>query len=263
MPKLFLDCSEAIGSFIKGCLSATFTSKVEECDCILAELPAATSYLERYPLLPLLVVSERSEASALKAELAARLRCALTQKERLHTLETQVRDLQENSLHDDLTGLFNRRGLLVRAEAEIAKASRHNEPMGLLVFDIDHFSSINDKYGHLVGDVVLKAIASTLSKTLRSYDCLARLGGDEFCVLLPYTTKTEATLVAEKIREAVAETSIQTQAGPISASVSIGLTCLSNRQDTFDSLFEAADTALYTAKGEGRNNVQIQLGKKK
>jgi two-component system cell cycle response regulator len=189
-------------------------------------------------------------------ELRARLRSGervLDLQERL--LETQAA-LRHQATHDHLTGLWNRRMILEELAAELARASREGQPLGIAIGDLDHFKAINDTHGHATGDAVLQTSAKRLQSVLRSYDAVGRLGGEEFLLLLPGCESSEACEVAERARLAIGSEPIPGPAGPIAVSMSLGVACR-HAGDSGEavSLIEAADAALYRAKARGRNMV--------
>jgi diguanylate cyclase (GGDEF)-like protein len=155
---------------------------------------------------------------------------------------------------DSLTGAHNRRSLESLAAREIALAQRHGHDLVLLMLDLDHFKLINDRHGHASGDAALRAVTAALRATLREADLLARLGGEEFVVLMPHADRDAGRLAAERLRAAVATTSCV--AAPLS--ISIGIADW-RRGETLDDLLRRADQALYRAKEQGRNRVEIAL----
>ncbi len=168
--------------------------------------------------------------------------------------------LEEMALHDQLTGLANRRKLYDRFLIEGARLKRLSSPLSLLVVDVDWFKSVNDRYGHLVGDACLKLLADVFVTTLRESDLVARFGGEEFIVLLPETDAEEALMVAEKLRETVADTELRVKglAEPLRLSVCAGIATM--RPDmilSLDDLIATADRAVYEAKTAGRNRVVV------
>ena len=159
---------------------------------------------------------------------------------------------------DSLTGLFNRRILLQRAEQECERQRRMGEGLCCLLVDVDHFKMVNDHFGHQVGDEVLRQIAEQASKCLRSYDILGRYGGEEFLAVLPGTDLDTATSIAERLRSAI-ETSVtidKHQDKPFQVTVSLGVTHWV-LEDTLDLMIHRADQALYQAKAHGRNRVEV------
>lgn len=166
-----------------------------------------------------------------------------------YALGTQQDLLVETAVTDPLTGLYNRRHMEDRLLEEIARAARHEQPLALLLIDLDGLKEINDLHGHEAGDVALKAVADSLRTGCRISDVAARFGGDEFAVLAPLTAAPEAMKLAERIRTALKVHSPET---PLS--VSVGVT--DNRDGSVtqsEALYATADKALYTAKEEGRD----------
>ena len=172
---------------------------------------------------------------------------------------TQRRQLEEElkilATTDFLTGLSNRRHFLGAAALVMESFRRYHRPLALLMLDIDHFKKINDTYGHATGDQVLVTVAETLGSVLRSADLCGRFGGEEFVCLLPETTETEARIVAERLRRALAEQSAATAEGIVRFTASIGLTVADVSDATVESLLQRADAAMYEAKKAGRNRV--------
>ncbi|NOI67128.1 GGDEF domain-containing protein [Vibrio sp. 99-8-1] len=163
--------------------------------------------------------------------------------------------LNEVAMKDSLTGLSNRRHFMEVMKSEVARCTRYQNNLSLLMLDIDFFKKINDTYGHFSGDVVLKQIAVLLTKELREVDTVARLGGEEFAVLLPETDRQESLLLAERIRCAVDEYSFEDEGNSIHCTVSIGVSVCSRGNNCFGDLLKEADRALYQAKEQGRNQV--------
>jgi diguanylate cyclase (GGDEF)-like protein/PAS domain S-box-containing protein len=172
-------------------------------------------------------------------------------------LEDQLRTL---ATIDALTGIFNRRHFFERAEEEWARAERYRHPLSLLLFDIDHFKSINDRCGHPAGDEVLRQTAETVKAALRRSDLFGRIGGEEFAVLLPESGLEQSLATAERVRQAVAGRRFEVSAAVLSCTVSIGLAERGAAGDSLDALMQRADEALYTAKREGRNEIRIARG---
>lgn len=156
---------------------------------------------------------------------------------------------------DTLTSLLNRRGFSLVAEQVLLQSRRDNSQLCTLILDIDHFKSVNDKYGHLGGDTVLRAFARQLKDILRASDIVSRWGGEEFVVILRDTTFDAAQSIAEKIRLSTQAAVIEYEGVPLSITVSIGIACL-RPGETLDELLDRADQALYSAKHAGRNQVR-------
>lgn len=168
------------------------------------------------------------------------------------------RQLERQAKSDALTGLSNRRSFEVLGRREVSRACRHEEPLAVLMMDIDKFKPINDTYGHDVGDEVLKMVAKVCTLQLREMDLFARLGGEEFALLLPNTDLENAQNVAERIRQTLEQTPVVTDSGAtISFTVSIGVTALDVTLRDLKALLKKADEALYYAKNSGRNRVCV------
>lgn len=158
------------------------------------------------------------------------------------------------AITDGLTNLANRKQLDTVLAEELPRAQRQGRLLSLLMIDIDHFKSINDTYGHLTGDSVLRGLASMLSKRLRSTDKLARYGGEEFCLVLPETSLSSAVRIAEELRDVVAQQAFAAEGQEIRVTVSIGVAAATPVM-TVEQLYKAADEMLYKAKNSGRNRV--------
>jgi len=165
--------------------------------------------------------------------------------------------LKDAATTDMLTGLSNRRAFHETAMATVALAHRQRRPLAALMIDADHFKTINDNYGHDVGDVVLVAMADLLRRQARPGDLLARLGGEEFALIMPATDDVDAAVMAERIRLAVEATPVLTRAGHLRLTISVGVSTLGPTMTTLDQLLQGADQALYRAKRDGRNLVRI------
>jgi len=166
-------------------------------------------------------------------------------------------ELRHLATTDILTGLPNRRHFLERMEQELARFHRFGKPVALLMLDIDHFKQINDRHGHAVGDAVLQHFATLARGTLRKIDLIGRLGGEEFAALLPGTELDGARLYAERLRQEMETHPCPSAAQEIAFTVSIGLTLFDRNDSTTDLPLARADTALYCAKHNGRNRVEI------
>jgi diguanylate cyclase (GGDEF)-like protein len=165
-------------------------------------------------------------------------------------------ELAELAVTDALTGVHNRRHFMMRASEELKRCRRHKHSFGLLMIDADHFKRINDTLGHPQGDRVLVAIARTVRETLRETDLVARFGGEEFVVGLPETTLDHAAYVAEKLRSAIEACVVEGMDRPFT--VSIGVCAYpASKPESVEEMLELADAALYQAKTNGRNRVEI------
>jgi diguanylate cyclase (GGDEF)-like protein len=168
-----------------------------------------------------------------------------------HRLQTV---LEQRSNHDPLTGALNRRGFMERYQSELARMLRDRQAMALLSIDLDYFKSINDRFGHSMGDRVLKHVTAVIVDAIRELDCVARFGGEEFIVLLPATKIEEARRVAERIQLTLRETPRAELPG---CTVSIGIACQHLTEQSLDNMLAMADAALYRAKAAGRDRIEI------
>ncbi|GGC63262.1 GGDEF domain-containing protein [Undibacterium terreum] len=162
--------------------------------------------------------------------------------------------LEQRSNLDPLTSVLNRRGFALAYAQHRARMQRSLQPMSFMSIDLDHFKSINDRFGHAAGDEVLMHAASTITKALRGSDHLARFGGEEFIVLLPATEKDTAYVIAERIRAAVHHTAPD---GLPPYTISIGIACQRIPDETMDAVLVRADAALYRAKTGGRDRIEM------
>ena len=169
-----------------------------------------------------------------------------------HAIEEQ----REKAMHDALTGLPNREAYQQRLDQEVQRYERYGNKLSLMVCDIDLFKRINDNYGHLAGDKVLKIIAKSLQVNLRDTDFIARFGGEEFVALMPETSCEEAKIVAEKLRKKIENSPFNFKKEPVQITISFGISEFS-KGDTANDVFERADKALYKAKENGRNQVLL------
>jgi two-component system, cell cycle response regulator len=169
-------------------------------------------------------------------------------------LFARIRDL---SIRDSLTGLFNHRHVLDLVAQAVERADRYQEPVSVLMADIDHFKAVNDEHGHLAGDALLRQLASLLGDSVRSVDAVGRYGGEEFVVLLPHTGYDEALLLAERIRTRVQSCAFRVGERTHRLTLSLGVfSCPSPIVSSGADLVREADRALYRAKGTGRNRVK-------
>jgi len=167
-------------------------------------------------------------------------------------------ELRRQANTDALTGLFNRRHLFTLAEPMFDLALRHRRPFSVAMIDLDRFKLVNDRYGHLAGDRVLKAFAAFLQVSIRGTDLLGRYGGEEFLIIMPETSLEGAYQAVERLRRQIAESSFPAADQPIKLTASIGVAGIDYAQDTdLPRLIEKADRALYRAKGNGRNQVAV------
>lgn len=166
--------------------------------------------------------------------------------------------VQKMAITDDLTGVYNRGHFFELAEHVFSQARRYDLPLSVIILDIDHFKKFNDTYGHVVGDQVLANVARVLQNNLRENDTLGRYGGEEFSILMPVTDLPAAQKVAMRLRSCVADSRVETSAGPVGVKISIGVSQLQEDMPTLLSLINRADQAMYIAKSTGGNKVAIK-----
>jgi two-component system cell cycle response regulator len=189
-------------------------------------------------------------------ELVARLKRQLAVRAQVQTLADECSRLRELSVTDGLTGLFNHRHFHERLADEFRRAVRYDDPLSLIMIDIDHFKRFNDAYGHQTGDKVLRAVAAALTGAVRETDFVARYGGEEFAVLLPNTPLAGALTVAERMSHDVRKASVEGLDAKVTAS--LGLSAFPGRSvHRPEHLVRTADQALYRAKAEGRNKITL------
>jgi diguanylate cyclase (GGDEF)-like protein/PAS domain S-box-containing protein len=182
----------------------------------------------------------------------------------LKETESELKRARENlhfkATHDSLTSLLNRDAILDMLGREISRSSRERSSTAILLADLDHFKSVNDQFGHPVGDEVLRETAKRFLRAVRGYDLVGRLGGEEFLVILGGCGPQEALARADQLRQSIVEAPISTASGPISLSISIGV--LPAREWGYprrDELLRQVDVALYAAKAEGRNRCRLAV----
>jgi diguanylate cyclase (GGDEF)-like protein len=163
--------------------------------------------------------------------------------------------LQTAARTDAKTGLLNAIAWQREADTEIARALRHEEPVAVLLADVDHFKMVNDTHGHLIGDDVLRGLASELRRQVRETDIVGRFGGEEFVVLLPNTGAEEACRIAERMRRSAGVVKVQAAGTTVGVTISIGVAALGRHGEDLFELLAAADLALYRAKDTGRDRV--------
>ncbi len=169
-------------------------------------------------------------------------------------------ELQQQAELDELTGAFNRRKLMGILRSHLSGFQRYQRPFSLIIFDVDHFKKINDRFGHLTGDQVLRCIAEHCGSSLREQDMLCRYGGEEFAVVLPHTSGTEAIPLADRLRESIARLNMASCAGAdCTLTISAGVSACRNSDTDVEALLQRADEALYRAKALGRDRVTAKL----
>ena len=189
-------------------------------------------------------------------ELKARVQTLLKRKKYQDRLRENLQLSLELAISDQLTSLYNRRYMETHLGALVRRAKSQGKPLSILMMDIDHFKAVNDTHGHAVGDEVLIEFSSRLKRNVRGLDLACRFGGEEFVVVMPETDGAFAYMVAERLRQDVADITFETDAGPLDITLSIGIACLEGDEETGEEILKRADHALYKAKGEGRNRVE-------
>lgn len=170
-------------------------------------------------------------------------------------LQNALKAMEKLAITDDLTNVYNRRQFLFLAINEFQRARRYKLSLSIIILDIDTFKQINDTKGHMVGDQVLHEVARRCSQGLRSIDVFGRYGGDEFAIMLPESDLTAASQIAERLRNSISMNAVNTDAGPVIVTISVGIADLSNEYSTLETLIAGADQALLAAKRTGRNRV--------
>jgi len=187
------------------------------------------------------------------------LRVRIRAGQRIVQLQSELlaakQDLLLQSRTDPLTGVLNRRAILSQIEIELSRAQREGKNLSLSMLDIDHFKKINDTYGHMVGDDVLREVVRRISAVIRKYDSLGRFGGEEFLIVLPGAEGAEAYAIGEKIRSVIGETAFFVDGSKIRVTASQGVVTGDGNANV-DDLMAMADKAMYQAKDNGRNRVE-------
>jgi diguanylate cyclase (GGDEF)-like protein len=221
------------GSYI---YTVMLTSKNRKQDLLMAMEAGADDYLSK-PVDP----------SELRARIMAGKRI----------LELQ-QSLRFAATHDFLTGLLNRSEILAALQREFSRSGREGKSATVILADIDHFKRVNDSLGHAAGDEVLKEVARRMKSDLRPYDVVGRYGGEEFLIILPGCDLPNGVRRAEQIRNQIANEPVHTPAGPVSATVSMGVTVTTFGPDlTSAEILQQADVSLYRAKNNGRNRTEV------
>ncbi|TKI68673.1 diguanylate cyclase [Sulfurimonas crateris] len=181
-----------------------------------------------------------------------------SEKERLeHLVKMRTREIELLSQTDSLTGLWNRRHLEEALESEFKRAKRYNKELSIMIIDLDLFKNINDTYGHMAGDEVLREISAKIKKCQRETDFIGRYGGEEIVIILPETDLHTSSKVAEAIREEIEKEPVEFEGEVINVTASIGISSLQSEHENYATLFSEADEALYNAKKLGRNRVEV------
>jgi two-component system, cell cycle response regulator len=191
-------------------------------------------------------------------ELRVRLRTGKRILYLLDQITTAQESMRQLASHDPLTKLWNRSAIVEQLDTEINRCNREQSSVGVVLIDLDHFKLINDTYGHLAGDRVLREASETMNGMIRPYDAVGRYGGEEFLMVLPGCDQINAVSHAERIRQALASIVVGTQSGDIHFSASFGVTVVdADTPADVQMAINAADSALYAAKRAGRNRVEF------
>jgi diguanylate cyclase (GGDEF)-like protein len=225
----------------------------------LERLVRGSARVARGDLAVDLPVLGESEVATLTASFNEMVRGLSRGRQELATTNDTLRE-KNAELHllssvDSLTGLHNRRSLMLRLSDEVERSRSHGHPFALLMIDVDHFKRYNDAHGHLAGDLVLRTVADVLKSELRADDLAARYGGEEFVVLLPRTDLDRAAHVAERLRRHAEEATRVAGDETATVTLSVGLSLFPNHASGPEALLREADAALYEAKRSGRNRV--------
>lgn len=189
-------------------------------------------------------------------ELRARVDSMLRIKALQDKINSKRRELEALSVTDDLTKLLNHRAMQQRLRDEFRRAQRYNEPLSVLMLDIDHFKEVNDRFGHQFGDMVLQQLAQVMLDCVRQIDVVARYGGEEFLIILPQTHFSGSLTVADRIWRAIKAEEFTDQSHKHHLTASIGISFYPNKNvNSVDDLVSFADEALYQAKREGRDRI--------
>jgi len=190
-------------------------------------------------------------------ELLARVRTQVRRKRYQDRLRSNYEQSLSMALTDSLTGLFNRRYLAAHMGRLLARIEETRRPVAAILFDIDHFKKVNDTYGHAAGDKVLKELADRVSRNLRNFDMVARYGGEEFVIVMPDAGLEAAVMVAERLRQRIADEpfAVDGAPAPLPITISLGVASTEDMTMTADELLRRADVALYAAKDAGRDRV--------
>jgi diguanylate cyclase (GGDEF)-like protein len=171
--------------------------------------------------------------------------------------ERRASDLETLAAVDFLTGVYNRRHFETLARAELARYQRYMRPLSVMMIDIDHFKTVNDQFGHAVGDRVLKSVADLCRAAKRDTDIVARVGGEEFAIMLPKTTEAATMQFAERLCRLARDCTLAADGEEIPVTISVGIAGASMRTSGIESLMRDADHALYQAKRSGRDQIMV------
>jgi two-component system, cell cycle response regulator len=194
---------------------------------------------------------------------APELRARLLVGQRILTLQDELIEAREQlrfrATYDALTGVANRAVVMDALRSELSRQVREHRPFGVVLIDIDHFKRINDTYGHICGDAVLKEVAQRMKLSVRPYDTVGRYGGEEFLIVVSSSDEQGTMSLAERVRFALESRPIETDAGEVSVTVSCGVAVSNGKGMDPQSLLRLADEALYRAKQQGRNRSELAI----
>jgi len=206
--------------------------------------------------IPVSGTSEVSYLTQVFNHMVASLRRGQAEISQAHeALIEKNRELHRLSITDGLTGLYNRKHMMDLFDMEFIRTQRYQIPFAVLIADLDHFKSINDTYGHLAGDAVLRRISDTLTQSVRACDHIGRYGGEEFLAILPNTGSDGAVDMAERIRQEISQVKFFNDGNAFSMTLSMGVAVCLDSDDSVEGIINRADDALYRAKANGRNQV--------
>lgn len=243
---LLMSISQNVESLMSGVDQYTDQLKVHRSAIDRVDTLAAIKEVER------LLLAEVEKMGTAAATYRGQLRAA---HETIEQQQVEMEKLSEDASMDYLTRVPNRRGLEQRLNEALALFKRHGRQFGLLMLDIDHFKALNDTYGHIAGDRLLRALAEALVREVRGSDFVARYGGEEFAILLPESSAQESYVVAEKLRSAVERLEVEHGGETIRVTASIGIAEVTAADIYLETVIARADAALYGAKTAGRNRV--------
>ncbi|MBF0329579.1 MAG: GGDEF domain-containing protein [Nitrospirae bacterium] len=254
-----LRCWQIAGTYCGGKVQGFFAEKYKNCkacDIYTAACPTVVEELGEGLNNLLFLIRKQKRYNAKQLEEINHLNNELSSA--IENLDTKNRAIQEMVITDKLTGLYNRNYLFTVLEDEISRCQRYNTTFSIFMIDIDDFKRVNDEFGHLVGDKLLASLGDVVKKVIRNTDRPFRYGGEEFVIILPETEPSIAIIIANRIRTAFEATIIEIDDGSgkknISRTLSLGV-AFYKKGATSQELLKQADTAMYTAKAEGKNKV--------
>ncbi len=231
---------------------------INVCDCRFLKSGDELAEEQDYVRLPLKIDAEEIGILAVSG-------LDLKEIDKFHILAQQFllgikravlyKKVQELAITDSLTQVFSRRYLLERLKEELERSKKYKHAFSFFMIDIDNFKSYNDRYGHLVGDAVLREIAKTIKENIRQVDLVGRYGGEEFSLILPETDREQSLIAAERIRQAVENKLIKVYDEDLRVAISIGISAFPKDGKSAQTIIERADQALYRAKQTGKNKV--------